>query len=130
MDSLNSLSGALGLSVVAMSMVFLVLGGLALMMVLIKYVARVLEGAPKVEEVGRSLPSQEKEEAVLLKEELPRPVSLPDLDGDIVAIAAAIAAFSGGRPYVYRVWRVPNFGRSLWRESAKIESMIGGIEHE
>lgn len=131
MGSLNSLEGALALSVVAMSIVFLVLGGLALLMVLIKYIARAIEKA-----IHPSVPVVEKGERIPPKVESAeeaREASLVEpardlLESDLPFIAAAVASLSYGRPL--RVWRVLPISKSLWRDSAKIESMIGGFEND
>lgn len=133
MGNLNTLSGALSLSIVAMSIVFAVLGGLALMMVLIKYIALLLERpvtkAEKGAEVKGSLGKAPLEERVEIKEEDLEP-SLIEMERELAAIAGAVAAmsFSTGKPL--RVWRISGPIKSLWRESSKVESMIGGNENE
>lgn len=134
MGNLNTLSGALSLSIVAMSIVFAVLGGLALMMVLIKYIALLLERpvtkAEKGAEVKGSLGKAPLEERVEIKEEEVLEPSSIEMERELAAIAGAIAAmsFSTGKPL--RVWRISGPIKSLWRESSKVESMIGGNENE
>ncbi|MCS7233197.1 MAG: OadG family protein [Synergistetes bacterium] len=128
MGSLNTISGALSLSVIAMVIVFAVLGGLALMMVLIKYLALLVEASRlKVKEEPKGVLREERE----VREE---PSLLPSGGGgdnkELVAIAAAIASFSATTRVPLRVWRVTGPIRSSWRESAKAESVMGGNENE
>lgn len=124
MGSLNTLSGALSLSVIAMGIVFAVLGGLALMMVLIKYIALLLERPLlRVEEPEVKVSLREAKEELKVSSEV-------EVEEEIAAIAGAIAALtlSAGKPL--RVWRVSGPIKSLWREAAKVESMIGGNGNE
>jgi len=127
MGELNTLTGALSLSIVAMSIVFGVLGGLALLMVLIKYIALVIERAgQKVAEVEvkeERKPSLEAEKVSEEKEEV------EDLR-EVAVIAAAIGAISHSTGSPLRVWRISGPVKTFWRESGKIESMIGGNENE
>ncbi|MBC7331811.1 MAG: OadG family protein [Synergistetes bacterium] len=128
MGELNTLTGALSLAIVAMSIVFGVLASLALMMVLIKHVASLIERSrmgvrePSLREGAlREGPSPVVEE--------PIPLRGHD-DGEIAAIAAAIAAISSSIGKPVRVWNIKGPVKSLWKESARIENMIGGNGNE
>ncbi|MBC7332714.1 MAG: OadG family protein [Synergistetes bacterium] len=127
MGELNTLTGALSLAIVAMSIVFGVLAGLALMMVLIKHIASIVERPlAKVEEIKlKEVVGGEP----LLVEKKPEPLEEGN-EKEIVAIAAAVAAISSslGRPL--RVWSIKGPVKTLWKESARVENMIGGNGNE
>ncbi len=125
MESINTIGGALGLSVVAMSIVFLILGGLALMMVFIKHLAKVIEKAP-VSPKEKVSPKVEKVSKPVSKEEKVPTPAFTDFEKDVAAIAAALAAFFGRK--AVRVWRIAGPVRTTWKEAGRIESIMGGYE--
>ncbi|MCD6362968.1 MAG: OadG family protein [Synergistetes bacterium] len=129
MESINTMGGALGLSIVAMSIVFLILGGLALMMVFIKHLAKAIERVPvsPVKEGRVSSPSKVEEvsKPVSKEEEAPTP-TFTDFEKDVAAIAAALAVFLGRK--TIRIWRIAGPVRTTWKEASRIESIMGGYE--
>ena len=127
MESINTIGGALGLSVVAMSIVFLILGGLALMMVFIKHIAKVLERAP-APQVSRTKRAESVPASAPYKgARAPEPITKKEeVEKDIAAIAAALAAFLGRK--TVRVWRIVGPVRTTWKEAGRIESIMGGYE--
>ncbi|GEM_PF-1073882 len=125
MESINTIGGALGLSIVAMSIVFLILGGLALLMVFIKHLAKAIEKVPVSPEKKVS-PEVKKVSKPVSKEEEAPTAAFTDIEKDVAAIAAALAAFLGRK--TVRIWRIAGPVRTTWKEAGRIESIMGGYE--
>ncbi|HOM97794.1 MAG TPA: OadG family protein [Acetomicrobium sp.] len=124
----QGLYGGLQLSIIAFSMVFIVLGGLTLVIVAMKFIGRTPSkkaeettpggGEALVEETTIPSPPEGQGVAPLHIEE--------GISGEeIVAITAAIAAYSSGPFEIKSIRRIVPPRVSLWRKASFFENQEG-----
>ncbi len=120
------LIGSVTLSIIAFSVVFIVLAGLSLVMYGIKHIADVVERVSAKGKQTEQVRVDHKTPAVTPQQ--PRPTS-SDLEEEVVAvITAAISAYLK-KPFTILSVKPSVCGESLWKRVAKIESLEGLDDH-
>ncbi len=124
----QGLYGGLQLSIIAFSMVFIVLGGLTLVIMAMKFIGRTSSkkfekttpggGEALVEET--TIPSPPEGQGVA-----PLHIEEGISEEEIVAITAAIAAYGSGSFEIKSIRRIVPPRASLWRRASIFESLEG-----
>jgi len=131
----NGLYGGLLLSIIAFSVVFIVLGGLTLLIVAIKFVGSSDKGSGKKGEVvysggeGASSETSSAPVTQAVSTEWPTATEPQAIGGieeeEIAAISAAIAAYSSAPFEIKSVRMVIPPRTGLWRKASFLESLEG-----